>query len=404
MNKTIQSLATKQGFSDFTSKLTAKWRLRTLPNTSPASKTAPSQTEAILRDLVAMPTVVGNDSAFHEALNYIDQFLEKRGMHVKRLKWNGVEALVATTKRTKKPIIYLAGHIDVVPGEDHLFKLEKRDEKYYGRGVLDMKGAIAAYLGAVEELGDSLKNYDFGIMIMTDEEQGGFDGAANLAKEGYISQAMVLPDGGSNWNIERFAKGIWHITIQATGKSAHGSRPWEGENAVDKLMEVIYDIKQLFPKEQTPESSTINLGIVQGGEAINQIPSSATASMDIRYASEKDQAKLTTKIKQVLNKHGVKIVAQIQGDATINDPANEYLAAYAACTEKAVGHPVEWITSNAQSDARWFVSKGTHCAIAYPRGGGHHGADEWIGEEALYQMQSIFVDYIQSVAKKPSAR
>jgi hypothetical protein len=63
----------------------------------------------------------------------ISTILHQRGMYVRRLAWNGVESLVATTRRTKKPTVYLMGHIDVVPAPEYLFRLEERDGKYYAR-------------------------------------------------------------------------------------------------------------------------------------------------------------------------------------------------------------------------------------------------------------------------------
>lgn len=398
MHKTLQHLTKPQSFSDFAGRLAAKWRLQTRP--APGVDTHGKSTEDVLRDLVAMPTVTGNREACHDALGYIGHFLAERGMHVKRFEWNGTESLVATTQPTKAPTLYFMGHIDVVPGPQSLFQLEADDEAYRGRGVLDMKGAIAAYLGAVDELRGSLGAYDFGVMIVSDEEVGGFDGAARLAEEGFVPKVIVVPDGGNNWNIERTAKGLWHITIEATGKSAHGSRPWEGENAIDKLSAVLQEIKALFPADPSLETNTVNVGIIKGGHAINQIPATASASLDLRFVSPQGQTDIIAKVRDILMRHGLTLAEEAQSQAIANDPANPYLAMYAACTERAIGHPVEWVASSGLSDVRWFAAKGTVPAVAYPRGGGHHGLDEWIGKETLYQMQSIFVDYIQHVAAK----
>lgn len=400
MDKQLPSSG-KQSFTDFANKVTAKWRLRTLPNI-PSRVEKGESTEGILRDLIAIPTVTGNYEANHEALEYIDRFLRGRGMYVKRLEWNGVESLVATAKRTKTPTVFLFGHIDVVPGPQKLFQLREEEGKYYGRGVLDMKGAIAAFLGVVQELQGDIQEYDFGIMITTDEEVGGFDGAAKLAEEGYIAKATILPDGGENWNPERFAKGIWHATIESRGKSAHASRPWEGENAIDKLTDAVQEIKALFPKKPDPETSTVTVGMIQGGKAINQIPASATASVDMRFASFEDQRNLREKVMRVLEKYNLTLVTELTADPIVNDPENPYLHAYAESTEKVIGHPVKWVISNASNDGRFFVSKGTQCAIAYPKGGSHHGLEEWISKESILQMQHIFLDYLEKTAKKTS--
>ena len=302
MNKMLQAFANGQSLPEFIDKVAAKWR--ELTELSPHKLRSAETPEEILRDIIGMPTVSGNTEAIHDALDYIEQFLSGRGMHVTRLEWNGVESLVATTRPTKTPTVFLAGHIDVVPAPDELFDLQERDGKYYGRGVLDMKGAIAAYLSVIKDLPGDLADYDFGVMIMSDEEVGGFDGAQNLAREGYLPRVMVLPDGGnSDWGIEKFAKGIWHVTIEATGKNAHGSRPWEGKNAIDTLIGSLDEIKALFPNPQTAETSTINVGIIQGGEAINQIPATASASLDMRFASSEEQARIHTDVTAILERN-----------------------------------------------------------------------------------------------------
>lgn len=401
MNKRIKE--NKQAFTDFVDKMAAKWRLNIRPNI-PSRVEEGESTESILRDLVAMPTVTGNNEVNHEALNYVERFLSERGMHVKRHEWNGVESLVATTHRTKTPTVFLAGHMDVVTAPDRLFELTEQDGKYFGRGVMDMKSAIAAYLGVVRDLNGHLADYDFGIMITTDEEIGGFDGAKRLAAAGYGAKVMVLPDGGNNWNMERFAKGIWFLTIEAHGRSAHGSRPWEGDNAVEKLLAALQEIRALFPHEQHAEGNTVNIGIVQGGELINLIPSSATASIDFRFASLQEMRAMQRKIKKILDAHKLTYTTEVDAEPVDNDVKNPLVQTYAAIAGEITGKPVDWIVSMAGHDGRWFVKGGTALAVGYPTGGNHHGHEEWISKESLSQMEQLFSTFLEQTAKKhPSA-
>ncbi|HVU59810.1 MAG TPA: M20/M25/M40 family metallo-hydrolase [Candidatus Saccharimonadales bacterium] len=364
----------------------------------PPAPRSTNRTEDILRDLVAFPSVTGDYAANHAAIEYIDRFLRGRGMLVQRFAWDNVESLVATTRPTKTPAVFLMGHIDVVTAPSHLFKLEHRDGKYIGRGVLDMKGPVAAYLGTVNALAPHLADYNFGIMVTTDEEVGGLHGAAKLAEAGYGAHAMVVTDGTPDWSMERLAKGIWHFTVETTGRSAHGSRPWEGENAIDKLVAVIADIKALFP-EQSPDTNTMNVGVIGGGHATNQIPAAASANLDLRFVSVADQHRLTRQVLDIVERHGATLTYTVKADAVESDPANPYLAAYVACTERVIGRPVKWVTSNAASDARWFALRGIPCAVSYPRGGDHHGPSEWIGDETLAQMEQIYGAFLHNIAR-----
>lgn len=390
----------KQSLADLADKVSAKWQLLIQPNTPSRMETGTS-TKQILSDLVAMPTVTGNYEANHEALDYIDRFLSERGLYVKRFERNGIESLVATTTRTKKPTVLLAGHVDVVPAPPEQFQLREKNGRYYGRGTLDMKCSIAAYLGVVRDLQDTVRNYDFGIMVTTDEEvTGGLDGAARIVEEGYRPRVVVLPDGGNNWNLEERQKGTWFITLTIAGKSAHGSRPWEGENAIDKMLTLIHEIKKLFP-EVHAGTNTINVGMISAGHAINQVPAAATASLDIRACDTQNYTYLQKTISDICERHSATIKVEMNLPPVAHDKTNTYLQEYSHCTEQIIGRPAEWITSTGGNESPHFAKLGIPCAIAYPAGSGHHSAEEYIEKEALGQLQQIFHRYILSVARIP---
>jgi succinyl-diaminopimelate desuccinylase len=402
--KKRQNLTTRQGLTDFAGKLTAKWN-SLMTQTSPSepqdkqSKTAAENMRDIFCQLVSLPTVTGNWDANRDALDYVENFLKKRGMHSKRYEWNGVQSLVATTRQTKKPAIFLTAHIDVVPGSEELFELRETDGKFFGRGVLDMKFAIAAYMQLIDDLGKELSNYDIGIMINTDEEVGGMDGANRVVEEGYLPKVVVAPDGGQDWAIEQFAKGIYWLTITATGKSAHGSRPWEGSSAIDTLLDVLAGIRKLFPN-QNAENSTLNIGTVNGGTTPNQLADRASASLDIRLASEADDQRLYQAIMNICDKAGVQLTVDVYAPPFINDPENPYIKGFAESIEKVIGRHPGLTTSNALNDARFFGPKGVPCVILYPPGGDHHGAKEWIAAEGFYQFREVLRDYVEKFGKR----
>lgn len=353
----------------------------------------------ILQKLVEIPSVSGDHVQCKRALDYIDSFLRKRGMYVQRHTFNGFGSLVATTKPTKTPTVLLNGHIDVVPAPQELYSITRKDGKLIGRGVFDMKASIAAYLQVVDDLQNHLHEYDFGIMIVSDEEIGGYDGAVPLIEEGYLPKVCVIPDGGQDWALETFAKGLWLIDITVEGKSAHASRPWEGESAIDKLVRITHEIKSLVPAEQGWNTSTCTIAQIDGGEAINQVPATARASLDIRFASIEDEKNITNAIKLICKASGANIVHEIYSAPCINDPENPYLRSFTESIEKTIGYSAGTTISNAGTDGRFFAAKGVPCAIFYPTGGGHHGPHEWIPEEAFGQMQAIFRDYLEKEAR-----
>lgn len=406
MNKKQHNPKTTQSFSEFTTKLSARWKLLTQPSKPAlpsASESGNAELEDIFRQLIAIPTVTGNYEANHDALDYIERFLKKQGMRCKRYEWNGSESLVATTKMTKKPKVMLAAHLDVVPGEEELFELREKDGKYFGRGVLDMKFAIASYLQAVQDLPGNIRNYDFGIMITTDEEAGGVDGVARLVDAGYIPQVCILADGGLDWQIQLYSKGFLYLSIAVEGKTAHGARPWLGDNAINRLVQIITESQQLFEDPGTdPEVkiNTLNIGRITGGKAPNQVADHAEVLFDIRTSSDAEGGRLLQEVEKICARHNATVSVLVNGcttDFSLKDPI---FAEFAALITEKTGVVVTGSRTPASSDIRYYIPHKVPCISVYPPGGSHHSQNEWIDKKGLYQFEEIIRTYLERTTKR----
>lgn len=360
----------------------------------------------ILTTLVEFPTVTGDFTANNQALDFIDGFLTDRGMHIERFESNGFESIVATTRKTKTPKIMLSGHLDVVPAPESFYSVREVDDRLYGRGVLDMKFAIAAYLQLVDELQGNLADYDFGIMITTDEENGGKDGVAALLDKGYQPQVCILPDGGDDWQLQLTSKGFLYLRLSQFGKPAHGSRPWLGDNAILALMQTITEIQLLFP-EAKPESNTFNIGTFSGGKAANQVADYAEASLDIRLCAESERQPIMKQIEAICARNKTEYYVDISGAATDFRLDNPFIAPFARLITKHTGIEVQGSHTLGSNDSRYLAEYNIPCISFYPTGGGHHGVDEWIAKRSLDDTLNILLDYIkeightdQSVAKE----
>ncbi len=354
----------------------------------------------ILADLVAFPTVSEDRRANREALDYIERFLEARGMYVRRFEQNGYESLVATTRQTKKPRILLAGHIDVVPAPPLAFKLEERDGKLYGRGVCDMKFAIATYLQLVDDLQGNLSAYDLGIMITSDEEVGGRDGVQMLLdKVGYRTDVCVLPDGGDNWALEREAKGLLWVVATSNGVTAHGSRPWEGASAIEKMMNFLRTVQYDLFAEQNGNTSTCNIGTIHGGNAVNQVADVCSANLDIRPVNREEQGNIIAHLNKLSKQYDVGLEYHLNDSPIDVDLSNPYVIAYVESVEKALGQPIEFTKSNGGSDARYFAGYDIPTLVGYPTGGGRHADGEWLEVEGFHTFNDVLHDFVQRVAQ-----
>jgi succinyl-diaminopimelate desuccinylase len=354
--------------------------------------------ENILAKLVAFQCITDDRDANNSALDYIDRFVSERGMHTKLIEHDGFRSLIATSKpQHKKPTVMLGGHIDVVPGAEELFTLKQDHEKYYGRGVLDMKGSIAVFLSIIDELKGKLDQFDLGLMITSDEEIGGFNGTQVVLEKGYLPKVCVLPDGGADWQIQTSAKGVFQLRINTTGQAAHGSQPWKGDNANLKLIRVIHEIHGLFPKNG-PDDNTINIGKISGGEAINQVADRAEALIDIRVISEKDREQLREAVDKVCLKHGAQLSVVTDGIGASFDLQNPYIKRFAEIVTEVTNIEVKGSRAHGSSDARFFAERNVPCISLYPPGGGHHSSNEWVSIDGLHQLKRIITQYILETA------
>jgi len=293
---------------------------------------------------------------------------------------------------------------DVTPAPPEAFNLKSRNGRYYGRGVLDMKFALASYLQIIDEIQDDLQSYDLGLMVTTDEENGGRDGTAKLVDEGYIPQVCVLPDGGDNWQIQTAAKGMWAFEVSATGRTAHGSRPWLGDNALDKLLAGLNEIRAIFPKHLHPDTNTITLSQMRGGDgALNQVPHSASMMIDIRTINAKEHARIYEEVERICRKRKLSqrhISDGAPSECSLTDP---YIAPFVKLVEKEVGITVHGYHALGSSDIRFFVPFGVPCISVYPLGGNIHADDEWINIRAFGQFKAVTRQYLEKVAHTKKA-
>jgi succinyl-diaminopimelate desuccinylase len=358
--------------------------------------------EDLLRKLVEFPSVTGDSQASHEIIEFVASFVAARGMHVQRYQYNGFESLVATTRpNDKSPDVMLAAHADVVAAPDGLFTTRKDGDRIYGRGVLDMKFALAGYLKIIDELGPNLPQYSLGLMVTTDEEFGGRDGALPLLQEGYRPKVFLLPDGGDKWQVQTASKGIWAFKVTAHGKSVHSSRHWEGDNAILKLLPVIPELLALAGEEQGPDTNSMSINKISAGKNLNQVPNKASFTIDARTVNAEEHARLRQEIQRVCDKHSVELEQIVEGDPTHFELDNPYISPYVELIEETTGIKVVGAHTLGSNDARFIAPLGIPCISFYPTGAGQHSAEEWISVQALHDFHSITRRYIELMAKRP---
>lgn len=363
--------------------------------------------EQRLAALVAQRTVSHDIAENRTALDLIAKELASYGFHIHQGGPNH-PWLAATTRRTKHPKILLAAHIDVVePSDPSQYTMHIKNGKIYGRGTFDMKFAIAGYLEFARRLSHTadLADYDFGILLTSDEELGGYDGVKHWLDEGWRTNIAVIPDGGRDWKLEKQAKGIMYLYLDSAGASTHSSRPWEGKNAIHGLVAGLQEIVNEFPN--TDQHGTIvSINAVQTSGALElttRTPNHARASIDIRAftVAEMEQAQAT--LFKIAARHSLAVTVALNEPPVHLDMSNPNVQDFIQCLTEVRGRPVEYTNAFGASDARHLATYGIPTVLLYPTGGEAHSATEWMAREDLSTFYHLVETYIARTAHDPHA-
>ncbi|WP_153732759.1 M20 family metallopeptidase [Sporosarcina obsidiansis] len=266
---------------------------------------------SLLQDMVKINTVnpPGDEQKLAELLcNTISTYgLECKLYQVEKDRTNIVVILRGRNPTQKK--IYFNGHLDTVPiGEQPWttdpFGAEIRDGRIYGRGTTDMKGGIAAFLETMIILKESNYNLEQDIVFVgTVGEEVDCLGAQAAVKQGLIEDpgAIIIAEP-SGLDLYVAHKGALWIEIKTYGKTAHGSMPSEGINAIDSMISILTKIKQLKLNDidELLGTMTQSINIINGGVATNVIPDSCSVNLDFRTVTAKQNHSIMNKIDSVL--------------------------------------------------------------------------------------------------------
>lgn len=333
--------------------------------------------ETTLAKLIAIPSVTENTAACSDIIDFVRQELAPLGLHITASSPDAPRPwFFATTRDTLEPSILLAAHLDVVPGSDAAFTMRKEDGKLIGRGTYDMKLAAACYLEFVKAHANDLHQMDIGLLFTTDEEIGG-DSMNDILATGLRPGVVFIPDGGGDWHIEARAKGFFGMKLQAIGKAAHGSRPWEGDNALHRIMDVTQILRNEYPFEG-PDGTTVSITSVTGGNAVNQIADTASALLDVRSFDAAALKNFELRVFELAAAHSITATINQSGSPVIFDKQHPSVRAFLKVLEELRGEPARYVDSYGGSDARYFALYGIPSIIIEPYGGGRHAEDEWL--------------------------
>jgi acetylornithine deacetylase len=233
----------------------------------------------LTRELIDIPSVTGDEFQIGTSLG---ELLVRLGYHVELQDVSDERSnIIARTEAA--PRVVLSTHMDTVPP---FIESSEDDEFIFGRGACDAKGIVAAQIAAAEALrADGVT--DIGLLFTVDEEV--CSAGAKLANEHPIADSCeYLINGEPTDNqLAIGTKGSLQATISTTGRAAHSAYPEAGESAIEKLLDVLDNLRKLdWPRDDVFGETTCNIGIIAGGQRANVIPDAAEATIQIRLAAE----------------------------------------------------------------------------------------------------------------------
>jgi succinyl-diaminopimelate desuccinylase len=377
----------------------------------------------LTRDLIRIPSVTPADEG---AMDVLERHLTALGFTCRRLAFEGpggegvharIENLYAR-RGTASPNLCFAGHTDVVPTgpsdkwSAQPFNAEVKDGVLYGRGAVDMKGGIAAWVAAVSQvLADGEPAGSLSFLITGDEEGPALHGTKRvveaLAAEGEIIDACVVGEPSSSQQLGDMIKvgrrGSLNTWITVHGKQGHVAYPERAANpapVIAKLMARLNDHVLDEGYETFPPSNLEITTIDIGNPATNIIPAQATARLNIRFNPSHTGDALI----DWLNREAGVMQAETglqhlcSGEAFLTEPG-AFVEAVQDAVEAVAGRRPEASTTGGTSDARFIRALCPVLELGLV-GQTMHQIDERVPVAELETLTAVYRRVIETVFKR----
>jgi acetylornithine deacetylase len=225
-----------------------------------------------------IPSVSGEEG---EVGRFLASHLEGLGYRVELQEVEPGRANVLA-RLAARPRVVLSTHMDTVPP----FIPSREDATHiHGRGACDAKGIIAAQLTAAARLrGEGFE--ELGLLYTVDEELGSLGArAANAHAMGRECEYLINGEPTEN-RLAVGSKGSLRLRLLTEGRAAHSAYPERGESAVEKMLDVLADVRACrWPRDEFFGETTCNIGTIKGGTRPNVIPAEAAAELQIRLVT-----------------------------------------------------------------------------------------------------------------------
>lgn len=312
----------------------------------------------IARKLISFDTAqpTGSEQA---AAAWLAELLADAGLDVRLHEFAaGRTSVVARLEGSGRPPLCFTGHLDTVPLGATPWQRdpygEVADGRLYGRGASDMKAGVAAITAAALDAADGDSDADLCLIFTAGEEQGCLGSKHLAASAGALPAggALVVAEPTSNHPVCCHRGALW-LDVTTRGRTAHGSTPHLGENAIYKAAGMIGRLAG-FAFDNPPHAllglATLNVGTMAGGQNINSVPDRAGFTIDIRTLPGMDHGDVLETISDLLGAEAaIEKVTDLA--AVFTDPGEPWMIGVRATAEGILGCDLPPIGKLAFTDA-----------------------------------------------------
>lgn len=336
--------------------------------------------------------------------------IETIDMSAKTIQQNCGDMLFIQKRPELKQRILLCGHMDTVYDVNHPFQKLKFIDKntINGPGVADMKGGLIVILHALTafESNNYAQNIGWDVLINADEEIGSPASKQfiNDIANSYQSALVYEPAMNSHGTLAKNRKGSGKFTLIATGKAAHAGRAFnEGRNAIVYLAKAISAIHELNGKR---DGVTINIGLIQGGDALNAVPEKAVAKIDVRISKKDDEKWVINEINYLIDKlkhkdYRLEIHGEFSRPVKIVNPGTDKLFSTIKDLGDKLKIAIDWQDSGGCCDGNNLSTHGLPVIDTLGvRGGDIHTHNEYILIDSLVERATLSTLLLIELAKK----
>jgi len=300
--------------------------------------------------------------------------------------------------------ILLAPHLDTVGGTPGQFIPALKNGRLSGRGACDTKGSVAAMFSALLAVASSgLRPKETEIVFagLVDEENGQ-TGSRKLAASGFKADLAIVGEP-TRLDVITAHKGDLWLRLETRGRSAHGSVPHLGRNAVHtaarvvELLETTYATQLKRRRHPLLGHGTVNVGAIRGGVQANIVPDECSAIIDRRTLPGETESSVCRELAALFRSHKLAVkIHDTKGapcDPLETDPDHPLVRQFLRSAGKRCTKGVAFFC-----DAAPLAAAGTPAIVFGPGDLAQaHTADEWIAVESLDRGTAVLTRFLRSL-------